>query len=780
MNSRIVNRSLASGAAALAVAGSLAFTTSAAAKSATLAYVANGGNNNIQIVDVATGETVNKLYAGAAPWRLVPSPDKKRLLVQHWYSETTAVVNLATNEIEAVLPVRGPGTFAPDGKKFWSYSWPGSFLQSFDGKTFKPLDQRQTEDRNAYELIFWEKSRLVLGQYDPITKAGRKVSDFVMTADLSDPKHQSSQIATGTSPARIVVDPSGDFILTANVDGNDVTIANQYGATARITLAPGPRDILFADRGKRLIVICWKPGARESEVFTLSANFAERPWPAFKAEKSAKTPGGLTDAALSPDGRTLYALDRLGKRLVSFDAVTLEELGSLAVGDEPTAFVLREVSGRERDRLAQKTAARKRLEEVVTAMKTRGPAFTDVAFTETMTSEVPEEVKADGDASDAEKRAQAPKTKTVTSTIKTSLRLPDSVRQEFEDGGIRLAQGGRAYAVTKAGRYNSTPRQDLVYLLYTVQGQSTDEWIKALAGDVPGSLYLRNGIAVDIARTVEEEGHRYHAIGAMNAHDPVSQLWVSAETGLPVSLVEQFPVMRAKNPHAKGDEFQGLTETRLQYQKLDGGYTIPTTLSRYLDGKELGRVEVSQLAFNQNPPPERFDLARLGGAIKPLTVKATPAKASQKGPGLAVSGLGNAHVGTPFEDHAAYNSNPPTSGPHTPYVADWGVHKAPIAPETQVHNLEDGGVLVQYSCPSACPDLAGKLEALAGKYERLIVAPYPLMTDRIALTAWERVDLLTDYDEARITAFIDAYIGKDHHPAEGEGGAKPSGGKEKE
>ena len=171
---------------------------------------------------------------------------------------------------------------------------------------------------------------------------------------------------------------------------------------------------------------------------------------------------------------------------------------------------------------------------------------------------------------------------------------------------------------------------------------------------------------------------------------------------------------------------------------------------------------------------------RVVSAVVTAWLVSSPGLAADHEPGRVMVGQGNTHLQSPGSPHPPYNSLPPTSGSHVPWLARWGVHRIPIPWEVQVHNLEDGGVLVQYSCPSACPDLAGKLEALAGKYERLIVAPYPLMTDRITLTAWERVDLLTDYDEARITAFIDAYIGKDHHPAEGEGGAKPSGGKEKE
>jgi len=760
------------GALALGVLWFSLFSSPAAAKPATLAYIANAGNNHVQILDVETGQTVNKLYTGAAPWRLIESPDEKRLLVQHWYSETTAVVNLTTQEIETVLPIRGPGAFTPKGDKFWSYSWPGSFLQAYDGKTFKTLEQRQTEDRNVYDLLLWGKDRLYLGQYDPISKVGRQVFDFVSSAKLDDPKHLSSSIPTGPSPAHLVLDPTGEFLLTANVDGRDVTMINVNGATARVTLAPGPRDILFTKGGKRMIVICWKPGARFSEVFTLNSDFAVRPWPEVKADRTAQVDGGLVAAAVGPGGRVFYALDRPGKRLITFDAESLKELKSTPVGDEPTTFLIRQVSQRERDRLAQKTPARKRLDEVIAMMKSRGAAYTDVSFTETMTTEIPDDTKAEGKG-EAETK---PVTKTVTSTLKTTFQLPDSVRHEFADGGVRLAQGGRAVSISKDGRFQNTPRQDLLYLLYLLYGLPTEEVVRHLAGDVPGSPYLRNGIAADIVRTVEDEGHRYYAIGAMADHELVSQLWVSAETGLPVSLVEQFPVMRPKNPHKKDEGFLGLTETRLQYQKTEGGYSIPVKLSRYLDGKEVGWVDISQVAFNQYPLADRFDLARLGGVLKPIPTKVEPAKtAAQSGPGLAVASLGNEHIETPFDAHGPYNSNPPTSGPHTPYLADWGVHRVPIPPETQVHTLEDGGVLIQYSCPSPCPDLVEQLERVAAKRDRVVVAPYPLMEHRIALTAWERIDVLPEFDEGRINAFIEAYAGKDHHPAGGEAPSASSG-----
>lgn len=88
----------------------------------------------------------------------------------------------------------------------------------------------------------------------------------------------------------------------------------------------------------------------------------------------------------------------------------------------------------------------------------------------------------------------------------------------------------------------------------------------------------------------------------------------------------------------------------------------------------------------------------------------------------------------------------------------------PVARELQVHNLEDGGVLVQYNCPQNCPDLVEKLKAIVKRYDKLVIlAPYPGMKSRIALTAWGRIDAFDGFDEARIERFIKAYRGIDHH-----------------
>ncbi len=133
-------------------------------------------------------------------------------------------------------------------------------------------------------------------------------------------------------------------------------------------------------------------------------------------------------------------------------------------------------------------------------------------------------------------------------------------------------------------------------------------------------------------------------------------------------------------------------------------------------------------------------------------------------PGTPVPSMGNVHIQSVNDPHPPYNSDPPTSGPHLPHLAPWGIHAEPISSELQVHNLEDGGVLVQYRCPEGCPELVEKLKAIVNRYDRqVILAPYPTMDKRIALTAWGRIDKFDEVDEKRVVRFIVAYRGIDHH-----------------
>ena len=133
---------------------------------------------------------------------------------------------------------------------------------------------------------------------------------------------------------------------------------------------------------------------------------------------------------------------------------------------------------------------------------------------------------------------------------------------------------------------------------------------------------------------------------------------------------------------------------------------------------------------------------------------------------------GQDHIGTAGETGPQlmghpYNSDPPTSGAHLPAPSPWGIFNQPLQNELQIHNLEHGGIMIQYDCPQGCSAAINALAPYALKYPPssftgVILAPRPNLPNgsRIALTAWTHLLLLKTLDQTKIQQFVAAYIGK--------------------
>lgn len=141
---------------------------------------------------------------------------------------------------------------------------------------------------------------------------------------------------------------------------------------------------------------------------------------------------------------------------------------------------------------------------------------------------------------------------------------------------------------------------------------------------------------------------------------------------------------------------------------------------------------------------------------------AAPAFAQDAGPGLKMPDRGNTHVaqGT----RVTYPEHPPTSGTHWPRWADWGISATPVAEEAFVHNLEHGGVVILYRCPTPCADVVHELELIyralpPSKYGhvKVVVSPNDRLRTRFALLAWTRLDELDRLDRERILGFVRAW-----------------------
>ena len=114
-----------------------------------------------------------------------------------------------------------------------------------------------------------------------------------------------------------------------------------------------------------------------------------------------------------------------------------------------------------------------------------------------------------------------------------------------------------------------------------------------------------------------------------------------------------------------------------------------------------------------------------------------------------------------------YNSIPATSGLHNPATAIWNLYDQPVPQINYVHNLEHGGVVVQYG--SEVSDQA--VASLANWYQQdprgLLVAPLaadleeedPTLADQIVATSWTHMLRCDSFDEEALNDFSDDFRG---------------------
>jgi len=126
--------------------------------------------------------------------------------------------------------------------------------------------------------------------------------------------------------------------------------------------------------------------------------------------------------------------------------------------------------------------------------------------------------------------------------------------------------------------------------------------------------------------------------------------------------------------------------------------------------------------------------------------------------------LGAGHVAELPADYE-YNSVPATSGVHSPQTAIWNIYDQPVPQINYVHNLEHGGVVVQYG--TEVP--AATVDQIRGWYQEdprgFIVAPLvpefeeddPTLADKIVLVSWTHMMRCSSFDEEAFNTFGDDY-----------------------
>ena len=137
---------------------------------------------------------------------------------------------------------------------------------------------------------------------------------------------------------------------------------------------------------------------------------------------------------------------------------------------------------------------------------------------------------------------------------------------------------------------------------------------------------------------------------------------------------------------------------------------------------------------------------------------------------IADAAASGQHVTSPPK-RSVYNTWPPTSGPHYPVPPPWGVYDEPVEQYRLVHNLEHGGLVIQYGKDVPQSDRDKIVSWWRGDPNGIVVAPFPELGDAIALAAWDSPEatgsdsergrgylaLCTAFSKKAFDAFKDAY-----------------------
>jgi hypothetical protein len=126
--------------------------------------------------------------------------------------------------------------------------------------------------------------------------------------------------------------------------------------------------------------------------------------------------------------------------------------------------------------------------------------------------------------------------------------------------------------------------------------------------------------------------------------------------------------------------------------------------------------------------------------------------------------MGNLHLGA-GQAVPEYNSDPPTSGPHSATPAPCGIYRQPVPDVNYLHSMEHGAIVVQYD-PTLAEDQIEELEKIGRSVGgEIIVAPRPGNPAAVALTSWTNLLLLDEVDGDVIAGFEREFGNRSPEPA---------------
>ena len=208
-----------------------------------VAFVANGGDNSVSVVDIAGRRTVDTIAVGAGPHGLRISPDGKQVYVANVKADTVSVIDTATRkEIDRIVVGKGPAQvgFTPDGRYAFASLSEEDKVAVIDPASRKLIRTVSVGTVPIQVYATPDSRTLLVANQGTRDKPGKTVT-FVDLATFE----VVASVETGPGAHGVAIDQAGRYAFVTNTCGNTVSVIDlaDRKVVATVLVGKGPNGI---------------------------------------------------------------------------------------------------------------------------------------------------------------------------------------------------------------------------------------------------------------------------------------------------------------------------------------------------------------------------------------------------------------------------------------------------------------------------------------------------------------------------------------------------------
>jgi YVTN family beta-propeller protein len=315
------------------IAGSIAIVLGSAPSSAQMAYITNGNDNTVSVIDTATNTMMGTIPVGRFPLGVAVAPDGSQVYVVNGDDNTVSVIDVATNAVTAAIQIPGG---CPNGNGIGGMGGGVGVAITSDGRTAYVTDQCSASQAvavidTATATVTGTFPALVVTYGVAVTPDGSKLYlTALRTGVLVTDTATGTVIASldgGRGPKGIAVSPDGSTVYVADVAGVSIidTATNTIVASVQLSAYAEDRwGVAVAPDGGKVYVTNFQDGTLSVVNTATNAIIATIP-----------VGNGPVGVAVTPDNTKVYVVNRSDNTVSAIDTATNTVAAVLPVGNFP-------------------------------------------------------------------------------------------------------------------------------------------------------------------------------------------------------------------------------------------------------------------------------------------------------------------------------------------------------------------------------------------------------------------------------------------------------------